>query len=284
MRNTHIKYFTATPIIYCSENKSLPKGENCMEDSYQIDLVDIGRMLWRNWLKIVIAGLIGAIVAAIVTVAAITPMYQSTAKMVILNKQQINITYSDIQTSTQLTNDCVQVLKSADLMDKVIDALNLDMTAGQLLSKIAVTAPEDTRVLQVTVTDSDPERARQLAYEIYTQASEVFVNTLDIDAVNLFEEPKTPSSPSSPNKSKNIMMGGIAGAFLVVAFLLVQKLTNNKIYTVEDVENNLSLTLLAAIPDSSDDSALKRKKRRRFRRLMRFGRPSKSNKSSRGNA
>ena len=80
------------------------------------------------------------------------------------------------------------------------------------------------------------------------------------------------------------MMGGIAGAFLVVAFLLVQKLTNNKIYTVEDVENNLSLTLLAAIPDSSDDSALKRKKRRRFRRLMRFGRPSKSNKSSRGNA
>lgn len=112
-----------------------------MEDSYQIDLVDIGRMLWRNWLKIVIAGLIGAIVAAIVTVAAITPMYQSTAKMVILNKQQINITYSDIQTSTQLTNDCVQVLKSADLMDKVIDALNLDMTAGQLLSKIAVTAP-----------------------------------------------------------------------------------------------------------------------------------------------
>ncbi len=255
-----------------------------MEDSYQIDLVDIGRMLWRNWLKIVIAGLIGAIVAAIVTVAAITPMYQSTAKMVILNKQQINITYSDIQTSTQLTNDCVQVLKSADLMDKVIDALNLDMTAGQLLSKIAVTAPEDTRVLQVTVTDSDPERARQLAYEIYTQASEVFVNTLDIDAVNLFEEPKTPSSPSSPNKSKNIMMGGIAGAFLVVAFLLVQKLTNNKIYTVEDVENNLSLTLLAAIPDSSDDSALKRKKRRRFRRLMRFGRPSKSNKSSRGNA
>ncbi len=255
-----------------------------MEDSYQIDLVDIGKMLWRNWLKIVIAGLIGAIVAAIVTIVAITPMYQSTAKMVILNKQQINITYSDIQTSTQLTNDCVQVLKSADLMDKVIDALNLDMTSGQLLSKIAVTAPEDTRVLQVTVTDSDPERARQLAYEIYTQASEVFVNTLDIDAVNLFEEPKTPSSPSSPNKSKNIMMGGIAGAFLVVAFLLVQKLTNNKIYTVEDVENNLNLTLLAAIPDSSDDSALKRKKRRKFGRLMRFGRPSKSNKSSRGNA
>lgn len=233
-----------------------------MDESYEINILDILNLIKVNWIKILAAAIIGGIIAGVATVTLVTPKYQSTVKMIIINKQSVEITSSDIVTSTWLVNDAMQLLQSRDLMELVADDVDWDITDKEILSEVSVSTPEDSRILYITVTDPIPERARDIAYSIYKKASMIFVDIIDVNAVNLIEEPIVPTTPSSPNTTKNIAVGVFLGALLVILIVFLKQMLNNKVCKVEDVENRLNLTLLAAIPVIEDGAEKGKRKKR----------------------
>ena len=82
------------------------------------------------------------------TMLLITPKYESTTKIVVLSKQDSStLTNQDIQTSTSLTKDYAELIKSRTVTEGVIAQLNLDMTHEKLLKKLSVDTPTDTRVV-----------------------------------------------------------------------------------------------------------------------------------------
>ncbi len=246
-----------------------------MDDSYEINILDILNLIKANWIKILVAAIIGGIIAGVVTVTLITPKYQSTVKMIIINKQEAEITSSDIVTSTWLVNDAMQLIQSRDLMELVANDVDWDITDKEILSEVSVSTPEDSRILYITVTDPIPERAKDIAYSIYKKASLLFVDIIDVNAVNLIEEPIVPTAPTSPNTTKNIAVGVLLGALLVIIVIFLKQMLNNKVCTVEDVENRLNLTLLAAIPANEEEVEKEKRKKRGS------GRVKKKNKNKR---
>ena len=66
------------------------------------DLLDIAL---KKWYVIIALCLVCIIVAMVITVAFITPMYTSTAKLYIKNKQSTVISASEISVSSYLTKD-----------------------------------------------------------------------------------------------------------------------------------------------------------------------------------
>ena len=155
--------------------------------------------------------------------AFIVPMYRSDAKMVIkvLSSESLT-TYSDVQIAVGLVNDCVEIIKSRHVMQKVIDELNLKCEPEDLLPLISISIPEDTRVLRLSVRNADPKLAKKIADAVCEISESVVAASVGVDSINTFEEPSTPTAPVSPNVVKNTVAGAFAGAFAVGAAAVFQ--------------------------------------------------------------
>ena len=169
------------------------------------------------------------------------------------------MTNSDLQTSTLLTNDYAELIQSRTVTEAVIAQMNLDLTHEELLAKLEVTVPADTRILTISVTDLDPYMARDLANTIRDTASEHIQQVMDVEAVNVADEANIPEQPVSPNTMRNGLIAGVLGCVIAVAVILIQYLTNDTIKTSEDVERYLQLSTLGMIP--LDENEKKNSKR-----------------------
>lgn len=229
-------------------------------DELEIDLWEIIRDLWSRALVIILSGIVLALVAIVGTKLFITPQYQSTTRMYVLAKQNNDtLTNSDLQTSTLLTNDYAELIQSRTVTEAVIAQMNLDLTHEELLAKLEVTVPADTRILTISVTDPDPYMARDLANTIRDTASEHIQQVMDVEAVNVADEANIPEQPVSPNTMRNGLIAGVLGCVIAVAVILIQYLTNDTIKTSEDVERYLQLSTLGMIP--LDENEKKNSKR-----------------------
>lgn len=232
----------------------------------EIDVLELFHVLLNKFWIILLAGIIAALAFVGGTILFITPQYQSTTKMYVLSKQDNNtITQQDMQTSLSLTKDYAELIKSRTVTEGVIAQLNLDLTHEQLLGKVSVDSATDTRILSITVTDSDPYEACKIANAIRDVAANHIKNVMDIDAVNVVETANIPDQKSSPNISKNGVIGGLLGVLLSVAIILIAYISNDTIKTQEDVERYLGLSMLGTIPLTAADRKNKKKKQKRAR-------------------
>lgn len=232
----------------------------------EIDVLELFHVLLNKFWIILLAGIIAALAFVGGTILFITPQYQSTTKMYVLSKQDNNtITQQDMQTSLSLTKDYAELIKSRTVTEGVIAQLNLDLTHEQLLGKVSVDSATDTRILSITVTDPDPYEACKIANAIRDVAAYYIKNVMDIDAVNVVETANIPDQKSSPNISKNGVIGGLLGVLLSVAIILIAYISNDTIKTQEDVERYLGLSMLGTIPLTAADRKNKKKKQKRAR-------------------
>ena len=210
-------------------------------------------------------GLLAAAVGFAVSKFVLTPTYESTTKIYILNKSEsTTVTYSDVQMGTQLTKDYAELINSRYVLEEVIEKLALAETEYQdLLDKVSVHTPTDTRIVSITVTDTSPRQAMDIANCIREVAGEHIQNVMDIDAVNVVEEANMPTDKAGPSVPKWTLFGGILGVLLVCVAILVHYLLDDTIKTSEDVEKYLGLSTLALIPVAVDENNAKQKTKRK---------------------
>ena len=233
------------------------------EQEYEIDLKEIAiAILDRIWIVISV-GIACALLVGIITKVFITPMYTSTTKLYVINKQNSdnNITYTDLQTGNLLTNDYIIQVKGTKVLSQVISELNLTDTEDELASRITVSNPENSRFIVISVSDKDPVVAQQIASCVAKVSSDVVKEVMDLEKVNVAEEANLPLEESSPNLKKNVLLGGAAGVFVSLLLIVVFYLLNDRIRTPEDVKRYLGLNTLGQIPVLENSGNTKRKQR-----------------------
>ena len=232
-------------------------------DEIEIDLWEICLVLIHNLALIISVGIMVALGTFLFTHLLVTPTYESTTKIYILNKQEnASVTYSDIQLGTQLTKDYAELIQSRFVLEEVVQGMGLDLTYEQMKEKVSVTTPTDTRILAITVKDSDPVMAMKMANAIREAAAVHIMNVMDIQAVNVAETANMPMKKASPSVLKNTFIGGLLGVFLIIAVVLVRYLMDDTVKTPEDVEKYLQLSTLAVIPLNEGESEGKKKKKK----------------------
>lgn len=216
----------------------------------EIDLLKIISILLNRFWVIFGAALLAAAAGFMISKFVLTPTFESTTKIYILNKSEnTTVTYSDVQMGTQLTKDYAELINSRYVLETVIGQLSLpEMEYKDLLKKVSVHTPTDTRIVSITVTDYDPQQAQNIANCIREVAGEHIQNVMDIEAVNVVEEANLPTVKAGPSVVKWTAVGGILGVFLVCAVILIHYLLDDSIKSSEDVEKYLGLSTLALIP------------------------------------
>lgn len=230
-------------------------------DEIEIDLGEVVGLLWHRMWIIVLCALAAGAIGFCISKFVITEQFESTTKIYILNRQNDNtLTYSDVQLNTQLTKDFAEIIKSRDVLEKVITACTLTEGYESFAGRIEVETKSDTRIIAITVTDEDPVMAQYLADEVRKVAAERIKNVMDIQAVNVVDEANLPANPASPSVGKWTAAGFLIGAFVSAAIILVCFMLDDTIKTSDDVEKYLGLSTLGMIPTREDAEKQKHKK------------------------
>ena len=209
---------------------------------------------------ILAALLAGAVIAGVYTKAFITPMYSATSTMLVLTKETTLTSLADLQLGSQLTSDYSMLITSRTVLEDVVDELNLDMDYKALKSSISINNPTDTRILEITVTNSDPKMCKTIVDKLSTTASKFIGEQMEVTEPKIIEEGDVPTAKISPNTKKNIMMGALLGAVLAMGIIIVQFLLDDTIKNEDDVKKYLNINTFASFPD--DKSKGKKKKKR----------------------
>ena len=242
------------------------------KDEIEIDLKEVFGQIWSYAFIIVLASAIGAMLMYYASSALMNKKFQSSTSVYVLNQQDNQtVTYTDLQSGTQLTKDYAQLIKSRTVTTKVIAELDLqnkyddmaNITPDSLAGMITVTALQDTRIIKITVTDTDPYIAQDIANAVREAASVHISDVMDIEAVNVVDDANLPEAPVSPNPMKNAIIGALLGFILSVGIVVVVFLMDDTIKNPDDVERYLGLSVLASIPfDESMAAGTKGKKKK----------------------
>lgn len=224
-------------------------------DVIEIDLQEIFMVLLHHLWEIILVGIVCAGIGFVLSSYVVSPTYDSTTKIYILNRQSdTTITYSDVQLGSQLTKDYAQLVQSRYVLEQVIENLGLvNENYESLLNKISVTTPTDTRILSITVTDQNPMDAMNIANEIREVSAVHIKNVMDIEAVNVVETANFPDKKAGPSIMKWTVLCGAAGVFLLALILVLVFILDDTIKTSEDIEKYLGLSTLAMIPITGKD-------------------------------
>ena len=218
--------------------------------SIEIDILYLLRKLWSKKFFIVFVGLLVGTIALLGSVFFMKPKYTSTTRIYVVSRSSdTSLTNQDLQAGSYLVNDYKEVITSSEVLSSVIDQEKLSMSVGELSKDIAVTIPTDTRVISIAVTDTDAQRACDIANTVRQVAAEKIKAVTKVDDVTTLESATKPSHPSSPNVKKNAAIGALAGVFLAVVGILVAEVLDDRVRRPEDIEEALGMTLLGVVPD-----------------------------------
>lgn len=219
----------------------------------EIDLLGLLSYLKKKFLFIALAMLFCAGIGFSVSKYFIAPEYTASTRMYVLNRSsEVNVLYSDFQSSSLILNDYEVLITGRNVADEVISQLGLPMSSGALSNMIHVSSPSGTRVLQISVTDTDPQRAADIANAVRETAADQIQSIMAVDAVKNVYDAIVPAGPSGPNVRRNTAIAALAGLIASISVFTVIFLLDDTIHTEEDVEYYLGLSVLGVIPVTDD--------------------------------
>jgi len=217
-----------------------------MDLSYYVRL-----LVRRGWIVVLAVAITAG--AAYALSKAQTPIYRATQRVLM---QPARNDFGLTETLRILLRSWVVYLDTQQNAQEVINRLNLDMTAGDLMRYTTISSDPTQLTVQIDVDMQDGPLAARIAYELgvllkeYRDQQNRDLNRQDrIDAIVL--DPAT-YGLYRPRTAVNTMAGGVLGLLLggVVVFVL-EYLESNVVRRQEDVERFLDLPVLAAIPSDN---------------------------------
>ena len=225
-----------------------PEAVEVERNAFEVDMVVLLAHLLRKAKRIILFGLLGALLAGAYTCWLVTPLYEATAKLYVLSGSNAEVDLSALQTGTQLAADYKEVFSNWHVHQRVIEQLNLPYSYRELSRMVRVSNQESARILHISVRSASAQEAKQMA-DAYAQVARTFIaQTMATARPNMFEEALLPTAPASPNKARSVLLGFLTGAFVAAAVIVVRFLADDHIRSQEDIIRYVDLPVLGVMP------------------------------------
>ena len=219
-------------------------------NTIEIDVLALLRTIWRKKFLILLTAILTTGLAFAYSAFLATPQYDSTTRLYVVNQSSDNgavITIQDLQAGSFLVKDYKEIILSQDVLKNVTTTLGI---TEDIKDKITVTIPTDTRILSITVRDSDPNQAATIANTLRDEAAKKIIEVTKVSDVTTLEAALPAEKPSTPQTKRNLVLGFIVGAFLATALVLVLEVLDDRVKRPQDIEEGLGMTLLGVVPQA----------------------------------
>lgn len=217
----------------------------------EIDLKELFNMFWSKKFVIFLIVAIFIGIGVFYTKFMIKPDYKSTAALV-LTKNTSNdeiITQTEVTLNQKLVATYTQWIESDNVLRQVISNLDADISENDLRNSVSVKLVTNTQMIEISVTNANPEMAQKLANEITNVFMEKIQEVYKMNNISLVDEAKIPTEPYNINTKKNILIFAFIGIAVAGGYVLVASMLDTTIKSAEVTEKRLGLNVLASIPN-----------------------------------
>ena len=219
------------------------------ETIVEIDILFLLRRLWRKKFLILITALFTMSLALVYSIFIANQQFDSTTRIYVVNKApdgSQNLTAQELQAGTYLVKDYKEIILSQDVVIQVAEELNI---GPSFVKKVNVEIPIDTRIVSITVRDTDASEAARIANKMRTIAAQKIIDVTKVSDVTTLEEARPAEQPSSPNVKRNLLLGFVAGLIVSIGLVLLLEILDERIKRPEDIEEKMNIALLGVVPD-----------------------------------
>ena len=132
---------------------------------YEIDIMQLLRMLWQKVWVIILSAVIGAVAAFSIAAFLIPPKYEAQALMYVNNSSfsvgstSFSISNTELTAAQSLVDTYIVILTSRPTLEAVIEDTKVDYDCDELELMISAEAVNNTEVFSITITSEDPKEA-----------------------------------------------------------------------------------------------------------------------------
>ena len=228
-----------------------------MEDrelELEIDLLELFNALKKSIVWIAIVTIVCAAVGFCYSKFMITPQYEASVNMIVNTRSEnaSSVTNDNITSAKNMVGTYAIIIKSNRVLNEVIDKLELEMEYSTLAKKVSIASVNSTPVMEVVVTDPDPERAAMIVEQIAKIAPEKIVEAVEAGSCKVISDVETGKYPVSPSVMKYTALLAMIGLALSAGLVVLKELLSNYIEDDADVTKYLGLPVLGVIPEVED--------------------------------
>ena len=219
-----------------------------------VSLQEIALVLKKRMLLIFSMMILGVVALAGVTFFLITPKYRTDTQLVVQSNQE-TLTNANLQ--SDLTGNVMMVNTYKDLIksDVVLDQVSLQLTkengiqytSNELNKMISVTQSQNSQMFSIRVISINAKEAMEIANKTAMIFKEKAVEILKVDKVSIISPAKLQTTPVSPNKKLNLLIGAVIGLILGVMIVFLLEFLDKTVKDTKFIENELELPILGEI-------------------------------------
>jgi capsular exopolysaccharide synthesis family protein len=222
-----------------------------------LELRDYLRILRAHWLGILALTILGAAVAF--GWSSVQPKVYTASASGIVQATGLGTDVGSSLVGNQLAqskvSSYVDIGGWRSVAEFAIDELGIDASPESLVTRVTVSNPLDTVIINVSATGPTPEAARDLA-EAWVHGMVSQINELEsgdaatAGAVTLVagQSAALPSSPSSPTLRLNLALGTLIGLALGIAYAVIRHVLDRRVRHPRDIERETGVSVMGTIP------------------------------------
>ena len=218
-----------------------------------IDLRELLATIKKRFWIVILTTVISVGISIVVTNRTKVQFYQAQTTMIVnveKNENQAMLTSDQISAGQKLAVLYGEIIKSRSVLEPVIEKLNLDMTPQQLAGMISVSQVNETHIMNLSVTDTDPDRAKAIANTIPEVFTEEVKRTIKANGVEVID-PSLGGDPMPSNILKKVLIAGVLGVMIGLFVIFLIEFFDNKVKTPQDMEKYFNIPVLGVIPNEN---------------------------------
>lgn len=227
----------------------------------ELDIIELLYALKDKIKYIVITVVVFALLGLVYSKFLVTPMYKSSTTFVLSKSTDSTtqvesseaITQNDITLNSKLVSTYSEIIKSKTIAKEVIDSLGLDMTVSEFKSGVSVTSKDDTELIEITVSNSNPKLSADIANSLAEVFREKVNDIYKIDNLSVIDIAEPSDVPYNIGTVKNILIFAIVGLVLSCGVIFVIVYFDDTVKDEKDIETLISIPVIASIPKLEDN-------------------------------
>ncbi|WP_256821255.1 polysaccharide biosynthesis tyrosine autokinase [Dietzia sp. Die43] len=222
-----------------------------------MDLRDLLSVLRARWIAIVAATLVGGVLALGMSLLT-TPQYRAQLQFYVTVAGGENAAAAAYQGSLgaqQRVQSYAALIGSTDIAREVIADSGTDLSADEVVESAEASVGAETVLLSISVTDTDPQRALEVAKSFGEVLPEV-VSRLEtpegggpaLAKLTVVDPPSLPTAPVAPKTALNVMIGLVLGMFIGISSAVFINALDRRVKSVQQLELVAGKPVVGSIP------------------------------------
>ena len=224
----------------------------------EINLIEIAFIVLKKLKMIIIITILFGALMFVYSYNFIMPKYVSRGMIYVDNSTLLSfqtelaiakdVQYSDMVAAQRLATIYAEILKSSTFLQSVNVDSDTNLGAAKIGSIMNVAPKNNTEILEITVTYTNPHTAAIITETILNKAKTEIPRIFKGGSVEIIDHANIPTRPSSPNHIKNTLLGLILGFIISIVLAFLIELLDNRVKNQDDLISKYDYPVLGSIP------------------------------------